>query len=158
MESCARLLARCCRLDNADGDAKQLAELVAGITDWQRLMDLALRHRVMPLLYERLRTMPAGAIPGDFTEELRRRCIANAGRNEVMTRELVKVLDIMSAQGIRAMPIKGPVLAMLAYGDISRRMFDDLDILLKVEDIEKAAKELLSLGYTPFIEDRKSVV
>jgi hypothetical protein len=152
MDSCVRLLARCCRPDNADDDARQFAELVAGITDWQRLMDLALRHRVMPLLYERLRTMPSGAIPGDFMEELRRRYIANASRNEHMTRELVKVLDIMSAHGIRAMPIKGPVLAALAYGDISRRMFDDLDILLKVEDVEKAAKELLSLGYEPFIE------
>jgi hypothetical protein len=152
MESCTRLLARCCRPDSDDGDTKRLAELTADITDWRQLVDLAVQHRVMPLLYERLRTMPPGTLPSDFMEELRRRYIANASRNEIMTRELVKVLDIMSAQGIRAMPIKGPVLTALAYGDISRRMFDDLDILLKVEDVEKAAKKLLSLGYEPFLE------
>jgi hypothetical protein len=43
--------------------------------------------------------------------------------------------------------LKGPVLAKALYGDISLRTSKDLDILIPVEDVDKAEEILLAAGY-----------
>jgi hypothetical protein len=49
------------------------------------------------------------------------------------------------------MPFKGPTLAVLVYGSLSLRQYEDLDILVRREEVERARKALLSLGYAPVI-------
>ena len=51
---------------------------------------------------------------------------------------LVGILDQLEAVGISAMPIKGPVLALRAYGSVVRRWFFDLDILVHRVDLSRA--------------------
>jgi hypothetical protein len=46
-----------------------------------------------------------------------------------------------------ALPYKGPVIAAQAYGDVSLRQFDDLDIILRHRDVPKAHEIILRLGY-----------
>ena len=43
--------------------------------------------------------------------------------------------------------LKGPVLAADLYGDVSLRTSSDLDILIPIQDLEKAEKLLLMQGY-----------
>jgi hypothetical protein len=47
------------------------------------------------------------------------------------------------------MPFKGPTLAVLAYRSRSLRQYEDLDILVRPQEMERARKALLSLGYSP---------
>ena len=49
------------------------------------------------------------------------------------------------------MPLKGPVLAQLLYGDQALRPFADLDILVHRDDAFKAYNLLLSCGYTSMV-------
>jgi len=44
-------------------------------------------------------------------------------------------------------PLKGPVLALSAYGDLSYRGFSDLDILIQEHDIARAVATLAELGF-----------
>jgi hypothetical protein len=46
-----------------------------------------------------------------------------------------------------AIPYKGPVLAEQAYGSLTLRDFDDLDIILPQRDLLKAHEAMLGLGY-----------
>lgn len=46
-----------------------------------------------------------------------------------------------------AVPFKGPVLADTAYGNIALRQFDDLDLLVPVQDVFRAKELLQSRGY-----------
>jgi len=55
----------------------------------------------------------------------------------------------MTAFGADPMPFKGPTLAVLAYGSLSLRQYEDLDILVRKQEVERARKALLSLGYSP---------
>src|SRR3989454_2276525 len=77
-----------------------------------------------------------------------------ARRNLRLTGELLSVLDLFEAQGIPAVPLKGPLLALLAYGNLALREFGDLDILVRRADVERAKRLLLSHGYRPelFVE------
>ena len=43
--------------------------------------------------------------------------------------------------------LKGPVLAVDLYGDVSLRTSGDLDILIPINDLDKAENFLLKLGY-----------
>jgi hypothetical protein len=52
-----------------------------------------------------------------------------------MTTELFRVLDQFASAGIVALVVKGPVLAVRAYGDPAMRSYCDLDLLVRQRDI-----------------------
>src|SRR2546430_17486141 len=52
-----------------------------------------------------------------------------------------------AAAGIAAVPVKGPTLAALAYGDLARREAFDLDILVRRQGVAAAGRPVGSLGY-----------
>ncbi len=60
-----------------------------------------------------------------------------------------RAVNAMTAFGADPMPFKGPTLAVLAYGSLSLRQYEDLDILVRRQEVERARKALLSLGYEP---------
>lgn len=64
-----------------------------------------------------------------------------------LTIRLLKILNILKAEQIFAVPVKGPLLAEFLYNDISSRVFADLDIFIFQKDLFKAAKILENHGY-----------
>jgi hypothetical protein len=80
-------------------------------------------------------------------DQLRNQFLANAGHNIFLTEELLRLLHLFETNGIPAIPLKGPVLAVSAYGDLALRTFSDLDIVVHRGDIQKAKALLLSQGY-----------
>jgi hypothetical protein len=64
-----------------------------------------------------------------------------------MTAELFRLLELFSAADIPALIVKGPVLAMQAYGDPAMRNYSDLDFLVRQRDIRRATEALLAIGY-----------
>jgi hypothetical protein len=51
------------------------------------------------------------------------------------------------AHGIAVIPYKGPVLAACAYGNLALREFNDLDILVRRQEVLRAGELLASYGY-----------
>ena len=103
----------------------------------------------MPLLHWHLRRQGWEAVPAasrDFVgNEFRR----NAALNLWRTGELLRLLWRFQAQGVPILPFKGPTLAAYAYGDLSLRQFNDLDLLLRPDDLAAGRDVLLAEGYTP---------
>jgi len=91
-------------------------------------------------------------VPKAVLAELRRLDRDNAVRNWHSTAALLKLLKLFESHHIPAIPLKGPALAALLYGDVSQRQFNDLDILVRERDLLAAGALLVSQGYTP---DRK---
>lgn len=73
----------------------------------------------------------------------------NALRNVFLARHLAELLRRLARDGVRAMPIKGPVLAIAAYGDLALREFGDLDIVVHPRDFDRARSLLGAWGYRP---------
>jgi Uncharacterised nucleotidyltransferase len=118
-----------------------------GEIDWAQVLQTALQHRVMPVLYRSLYSACADAVPTALLKQLKEYFDANAGHNALLTMELFALLDLLEAHGIPAIPYKGPVLAAAVYGDLTLRQFDDLDILVRPQDAQQATAVLLSRGY-----------
>jgi hypothetical protein len=74
---------------------------------------------------------------------------ANTKTSFFLTGELLKVLEFLEKDSIRAIPFKGPTLAMRAYGDVGLRQFADLDVLVHKRDIPRLRKLLISRGFKP---------
>jgi len=114
---------------------------------WDVLLAAAEAQGVQPLLWRFLDRMGPTAVPSEVLTQLRQTLTENTLHNLKMTGELTAILDDFAAQGIRAIPYKGPTLAMLAYGDLALREFGDLDILVNCENLPSAGQMLADRGY-----------
>jgi hypothetical protein len=127
----------------------RISALVRGDVDWTSLLQMALQHGTTPLLYWHLSRTCPDAVPEAILAQLRHQFYANAGHNVRLARELVRLLQLFGAQGIPAVPFKGPALAAFAYGNLAFRQFGDLDILVPQRDFASAKELLLSQAYVP---------
>jgi hypothetical protein len=138
----------CCASTSLDIKAiKRTEYLLHREIDWAYLIETALRHGVMPLLYRNLRTRFREFVPGAAMDQLQAHSNAIGLRSLLLTQELLRLLKLFDAHDIPAIPYKGPVLAVSVYKNLSLRQFGDLDILVHPQHVPKA-KSLLELqGY-----------
>ena len=72
---------------------------------------------------------------------------ANAARSLLLVAELLKLLELLAAESILAIPYKGPVIAAQAYGDLALRQYADIDILIRQRDVARAHVIMAALGF-----------
>lgn len=148
----------CCARTNVNPEIKdKILFLIQNKPDWDYLLNLALRHRLLPLLYHNLNSICPEMVPEDILKELKDYFNANVRKNLMLTGELIKVLNLLESEGINAVPYKGPVLASMAYGNIGLRQFSDLDIFIDKSDAFKIRDTLVSNGYVPQFNLRKNM-
>jgi hypothetical protein len=116
--------------------------------DWDELLRLAMRQRMVPLVRARLDELLPGPLPAGFSEAAGRIHDAAghlARHNELATLRVVAELE---AAGIRSLPLKGALLARDLYGDAALRESDDVDVLVAPDTLARAVESLAELGYT----------
>ena len=144
------LLLACCRQSSKGERAERVREILHQPLDWERVVQLATRHRVLPYLY---RALPASTgAPASALQMLQQGYEANARQTLWLTRELLRILGHLESCGINALPYKGPVLAEILYGNVALRQFSDLDVLIHAADVAKAKAAVLELGYKTTLE------
>jgi len=141
----------------ADRPAR-IRSLARGGLEWDLFETLAVHHRVFPLVFKALSPAAAEVVPRDVWERLRTRYFANLAKNMAARKELAEALSALDEQGVTAVPYKGPVLAEAAYGDIGLRHFNDLDLLVKEEDVERAISVFRGRGFGLERSDRPAAV
>ena len=138
----------CCARTCVDAEgAERISTLLQQHLDWPFLIQTALEHGVMPLLYQHLSTICPEAIPTAALKQLREYFHRNTGCNLFLTSELLKILHLLEIHGISALPFKGPTLAAFVYGNLALRQFVDLDILVHKQDLQKTKNLLITHGY-----------
>lgn len=135
-------------------DEKRIREFTTNLK-WDSFIQLTLHHRVYPIVYLKLNQIRSSLIPADIMETLHYHYNSNIIKMMQLTREMNKICDKLSDNSIRTILLKGPILAIQLYGDMSHRTSKDLDILLDVEDVERAQEVMTQLGYE--LEDKDSL-
>jgi Uncharacterised nucleotidyltransferase len=143
----AELLLSCARTGTAPGGAARLDALVRRVASWDRFLGLARRHKVVPLVHQHLSAAPPGAVPAAVLGQLRDYAQANGRHTLLLSGELARLLRGLAAQGIPALPFKGPLLAELAYGSLVLREFADLDVLVPRDAVAVAQEVVRAQGY-----------
>jgi hypothetical protein len=131
-------------------DRQRLAGLLRS-ADWARLFALAEEHGVAGHLAACVRNFADDLVPPEIRQALADRQRAQMLFTLRLTAELFRILDRFASEGIGAMVVKGPVLAVQAYGDPAMRCYGDLDLLVRQRDIRRATELMSAVGFTPAV-------
>ncbi len=137
----------CTRTVLDDGTREHLLNCLKSKFYWTDVLKIALRHRLLPLVYTHLIKFCSDTIPTKVLNQFRDLFLANSLHNEMLTRELLDIVMHFKNHGIVTIPYKGPLLAHEIYGDVSLRQFADLDLLIHAQDGAQARLLLLSHDY-----------
>lgn len=112
----------------------------------EELLARAVELDVFPLAFYRLRQSRLGLAesPSPRWEKLFR---ANAARNLFLHAEQLRLLSILTAAGVRPLPLKGTLLAEVAYGDLALRSQADIDLYVPPRQLPAALAQLQASGY-----------
>lgn len=111
-------------------------------TDWHALLELAAAHGVLLLVNQAFLEYDT-AVPS-FVAAAVREHMDGAKKLAAALEDLLKQF---AARSIEVLPLKGPVLAEALYGDVVIRSCDDLDLLVRREDLSQAERLLVDLGF-----------
>ena len=140
------LLLACARLRLEPGDLARARAAVGRGIDWNRLLQLAHVHGLLPLLHSHA---ASGALPWppDARADLDARARDITHRNLQLTAELLVLLRLCADHAIPVVPLKGPVLAQQIYASVALRRLGDLDLLVREEDLVRYMRLLEARGY-----------
>ncbi|SFB29936.1 Uncharacterised nucleotidyltransferase [Cohnella sp. OV330] len=128
-------------------DSTEIPDALFDETDWNTFVDLAKHHRVDPYLYHRIKNSPDPRIPASVVKYLQAEYRRNTFLMLQLSGEMQVIDNHLSERGIRALFLKGPVLAVDLYDDLSLRTSCDLDLLIPLQNLPQAEELLTSLGY-----------
>lgn len=143
-----QLLLYCAARRNNPAFDEHVKRLAQANTNWDVFTTLAIRHSLIPLVHKTLNEF-SDYLPLEAYSKLKQLTQTNSFNNLYLTNELLRLFAIMESNGIKALPHKGPVLAKLAYGDVSLRQFCDLDILVPQKDVLKTKELFRQINYFP---------
>jgi hypothetical protein len=123
--------------------------LLCGPLRWDLLLDRAKGFDLFPLVYAGLRMLGFPAVPDQVRSAWRDIFRSNAIQNELLARELARILRLIGEAGIPAMPLKGITLAESLYGDTALRVCADIDVLVPPSHAVAAFRVVVSSGYRP---------
>ena len=113
-----------------------------------RVAESCARHDLTGVILDTLRG-PAGADwPAEIVEALERDCRGAAAVEAVRRRELMTVLASLAAEGVRPVLFKGAALAYDVYVSPEARPRNDVDLLIRREELDAAQRVMRRLGYT----------
>lgn len=139
-----RLMALCARAERHPRFEEQLGRQLRDFTAWEALPAQAELHGMGPLLWHHLQ---GADIPESTRRTLRGLYLRDRALNQVHTKALLELLDLLGQGGIRPLVLKGLALAWQAYPDPALRPVSDIDLLLEKEDLLSALNLLERVGY-----------
>ncbi len=143
----AALLLLCARTRVDSQAAEQIRALLRQDLDWHYFRALLLRHRVTTLCYRQLRQFAREGVPAEVMADLRAAVQHVTWYSLNLLGELCRVMVHFTEHRVQAIPFKGPVLGIMAYGDPQLRLCCDLDILVPEAQFARAKELLVTQGY-----------
>lgn len=144
------LLLLCCRTEIDEVTKHKIESLLHYDLDWEHLIEMADKHRLMPLLYVNLSSIFSKSMSINVLQRLKKKYRENTHKNLLLTSELVKIMKLLEKNNIKAVTYKGPALAHSIYENIGYRQYGDIDILIDKQEAPKAKNLMINNGYELF--------
>ncbi len=115
--------------------------------DWSLFLELAMHHRVYPVLSNKFKEIDESQIPQYVIQTINSAYKKNTLHMLHLSGEMVEICKIFNDNQLRLLILKGPLLGEDLYGDVSLRTSGDLDVLIPINDLDKVNELLSKLGY-----------
>lgn len=124
-------------------------------SEFEKVVEMASEQKVAHIVYHNL--LRLGLVQfverrtKDFLEEIYAKHIT---RNILLRNELIQTLKILSQHGVQVVLLKGAVSFFEKYySEVPLRFMQDVDLYIRLEDLERAAKCFYELGYKEYAEE-----
>jgi hypothetical protein len=117
--------------------------------DWQALLAACEYHQVSSIVFHRLQQSSSHVVPKEIVEQLRARFYHISAYNHRLALLLVQLTTRFEQEQIPCLALKGPAVALAAYGNLALRQYEDIDILIPVESVSQAVELLFDRGFQP---------
>jgi hypothetical protein len=128
-------------------DLAAIDEAIGDLSEQIRLVALAADHGVRPALLRCLNALGWQGVTAEVRAALesfgRQHLIASLAAAE----ELGRIADALDAAGVPFASFKGPTLAVALHDDLAAREFNDIDLLVPADEVQRAEAVLARLGY-----------
>jgi hypothetical protein len=114
--------------------------------NWDEFYRLVIHHRVYPVISDFLQKVNT-KIPENILQKLSYKNQKNRFQMLYLSGEMSQIGKLFKDNDIRTVFLKGPVLGLDLYGDVSLRTSSDIDLLIPINDLFKAEELLLQNGY-----------
>lgn len=123
-------------------------KLLEDSLDWQEIFNSARHHNVLPLLLTVLSPAYQNKIPPKIYNQILEDHRQVSLFSMVITGSLLVVVELLQSNKIHVLNVKGGLLADRLYGSTLMRYYADVDILVRVEQLQDSVDLLLLNGYT----------
>lgn len=115
---------------------------------WTKVLELAIAHRVAPLVAEALSRAPAAPVPPEIRDGFAAQLFRSSATRLLCESTLANIVTLLRARNVELVVLKGPTVAYTAYPRPELRLYHDLDVLCRVSDYPTLHATLLQNGYT----------
>ena len=115
--------------------------------DWPRLAAVLHARRLLTLLGPRIVELVGEAADEDFATAVTHARDAGRRQGQLLQLLTLRILELLADAGIRAAPLKGPLLGEAIHGDVGRRLSSDVDLLVAPDQLRDAVAVARELGY-----------
>lgn len=149
------LLLQCLKIEDPKIKAAELSRFSP--SDWERVLVEARKQRLIPLLAGKLDALPEPVTPPENVRAALQNALRlSASRNLLLYHELSHVLETFNQAGIPTIVLKGAFLAEHIYENIGMRPMSDIDIMVREEDLQRAADCMISIGFSSKLYQRET--
>lgn len=135
-------------LSRVDPDAYVLENaqaVISGDLNWGMFTSLSIQHGTAAMVCKNL--LERQNVPAEVRDRFRGIYHNNLKSNILRISELDRVIDILEKGDIDVISLKGASASEKVFGDIGIYPSDDIDVLVKVPDIDRVRKILEADGY-----------
>jgi hypothetical protein len=144
-----RLVIACAMWPPSDRRTEAIRTAAAGPLDWSRFLRVANRHQMIGLVHDGL-TQARPNVPPEIVREIGAQAAMQVHGNLEMAREALRVQRLFNQADLPVLFVKGPALAVLAFGNLGLRASEDIDLLVAEETLPEATALILRAGYRRF--------
>jgi hypothetical protein len=146
-------------IDEIQGE--HFKEILDSQLDWADIMFQMITHRTINIFYYNLKKFK---LVGKLEKELQRILDAQwqvyGERNGQYLDELTEVLNAFNEHKVVVPILKGNLLASIVYPALETRIFNDLDMIMKLDDVEPVTKALEGIGFIQghYDEEKQEII
>ena len=144
-----RLAAACAMWPASNRRIEAIRAATAVPLNWPGFVRVARRHDVVGLVHDGLRRLRAD-VPPEITREIGLHATTLIHKNVAMAHESLRLQRFFDNEDLPVLFVKGAALAIRAFGNLSLRGSQDIDLLVAHEHLPAATAIILRAGYRRF--------
>jgi len=146
LDNAAQLITQAARCESSQPE--EILNLLRSDLDWARVLQLAERNYVIPLLHEALTNAAPELTPSSVFEQLGMQRKHLRFRARIFCDELARLAGLLAEADISVLHYKGPISSDMLYGDVYRRTSFDLDFLVRKSELGAVCRLLQEQNYS----------